>query len=350
MRSRTPAILAVLTLLAGCYNPFADPFGPWWDWPSSQPDRIVEATEKFSLATGGVAPGRDELVIYDQNGNPRDFSGQTLECEADDDIVQLGPRPDYNSAAEGSGVLIVATAPGVTAIRCSADGTLLEEVYEVTIPPQSLIQIIMAEAGRQLDEEAQIDEDLGSEVVSLDSQSPTGDGIGSVIRNRIELINTQGNPALFGAEDEKYTNDPPASYYEAVIMAENQFSPTDPSDPSHDVFDDAQDRNFLQDSWLIAYDQAVLTAAGVFNGDIEDPTGGAFAFRSPTQEQWDVLAQNIGGAYIPEGSGFSDSSFPALAPIQILIHPEVWTYDDGRPSFVFARERSDSDPAIVNNP
>ena len=232
MKFHLPALLALLTFLAGCFNPFTDPFGGWWDWPSSQPDRVLEATEKFSLATGGVAPGRDELVIYDQSGNPRDFSGQTLACTADDDIIQLKPRPDYSSVTEGGGVLIVATAPGVTAIRCDVDGVPLDEIYEVTIPPQSLIQILLAEAGWQITEEAQLDEDLGSEVVSLDSQSPTGNAIGSVIRNRIELINIQEDPGLFAAETEDYAYDPPASYYDAVIMAQNQFSPTDPEDPS----------------------------------------------------------------------------------------------------------------------
>ena len=108
----------------------------------------------------------------------------------------------------------------------------------------------------------------------------------------------------------------------------------------------------MEGDWLIAYDQAVITAAGVFNGDIVDLTAGAFAFRSPTDAEWDLLAEALsdGADEIPDDSGFTDASFPALAPIQILVHPDVWTYDDGLPSFVFARERLDGYSAMTNNP
>lgn len=348
------AVLVILSIfLAGCYNLFEGLTGSSSDdRPSAEPARVIEPAEKYSLAIGGVAPGRDELVIYDGSGDIRDFSGQTLACTADDDIVIVRPRPGFETAAEGSGVGLIATAPGVTAIRCAVDGIAMEDAYEVTIPPQMLIQILIAEAGQQIDDEAQLGWDAWGGSVLLNSSSPTGNAIGQVIRNRIELINSRDNPALFNADESDYDYNPPASYYDAVIMADGQFSPVDPDDPTYDIFDSTQDRNFLDDEWLVAYDQAVLTAAGVFNGDTDDTTAGAFAFRSPTDDEWDAIAQawTLHHSDIPDGAGFSDETFPSLAPIQILIHPDVWTYGDGRPAFVFARRRTEDVPAVVNTP
>jgi hypothetical protein len=135
-------------------------------------------------------------------------------------------------------------------------------------------------------------------------------------------------------------------------MAKGQFSPTNSEDPSAEIFDNAQDRNFLEEAWVTAYDQAVLTAAGIFNGDIIDNTGGAFAFRSPTQDEWWSIAEALGLYYltIPANAGFSDATFPNLTPIQILVHPDVWKYSDARPSFVFIRKRTLTDLAVVNTP
>ena len=352
----TTALLILLLTCAGCWKQFLDPFGIFTDdddkRPSVLPDRVTDPTESLSLAIGGVAPGRDELVIFDSNGEPRDFTGQTLACEADDDIVLLKPRPGFATEADGSGVIVTPTEPGVTAIRCYVDGTDFEEIYEVTIPPQYLIQILVAEALMQLTDEAELDPDEDGDVVMLESASPTGNALASVIRNRIGFINSRDKPDLFMADPDDYDADPPASYYDAVIMAEGQFSPTDPDDPNYDLFMDAQDRNFLAEDELVAYDQAVLTAAAIFNGDTSDTTTGAFAFMSPTEDEWTQISIAWTGAYmtIPDGAGFSDADFPALAPIQILIHPDVWKYDDGRPSFVFARMRTNEDFAVVNTP
>lgn len=353
-------VIASLLFLAGCWNPFQNPFSGWFGGgdddntsrPSAQPSRVVEPTAKFAIAIGGVAPGRDELIIYDQYGNVRDFTGATLACKADDPIVAMRPRPDYDTEADGSGVQIIAVDPGVTAVRCTADGVDLGSVYEVTVPPQSIIQILVAEAGAQLANEAKLDDSQEGDVVAQGSTSPTGDALGAVILNRIEYINANDDPGLFGADEKDYDENTPASYYDAIILANGQFAPTSASDPTNEVFDDAQDRNFLASSWLVAYDQAVLTAAGIFNGDITDPTDGAFAFRSPTAEEWDLIGRALsdGEKEIPQGSGFTDASFPELAPIQILIMPGVWEYSGGRPSFVFARQRGENGDAIVNNP
>lgn len=349
-------VVVLLLASAGCSKLFQNPFSGLGDdddsKPAVVPERVIEPTSKFALAIGGVAPGRDELVIYDSNGNARDFSGQDLSCTADEDIVILKPRPDHETFAAGSGVLIVATAPGVTAIRCKANGEDLLSVYEVTIPPQDLIQILVAEAAEQLSDEGKPDEDAKSITVALSSSSPTGNALGSVIRNRINRINAKEDPSIFNADVKVFDSDPPASYYDAVILADGQFAPVDKENEAHKTFSNAQDRNFLDEDTQIAYDQAVITAAGIFNGDIADTTTGAFGFRSPTVDEWSLIRQAWSMAYIilPDGIGFSDASFPGLAPIQILIHPDVWKYSDSRPSFVFVRSRTTADFAVSMAP
>lgn len=352
---RIIAVFLILTSCTGCSQLFRNPFSSDDDdsgRPSSVPDRVANTTNEYYLAIGGVAPGGDELVIEDDNGDARNFSGQTLECKADDDIVILRPRPGFDTVTAGSGVLMVATSPGITAIHCTLDGQELQEIYEVIISPQSLIQILVAEAGTQLKDEADIDSPQGKSIVRLTSTSPTGNALGTVIRNRINLINSTDDPELFAADPDDYDTNPPASYYDSVILAKNQFSPTDTQDPNHKVFEDAQDRNFLEPDTQIAYDQAVITAAHIFSGDTPDSTGGSFAFRSPTQAEWSaVLAAWTGFSLTtPDASGFSDLDFPALAPIQVLIHPNIWKYSDGRPSFILARRRMSENYAVTNIP
>lgn len=336
-------------LVSGCSKLFKNPFASDDSdegRPSAVPDRVTLPTAKFSLAVGGVAPGRDELVLYDADGNVRDFSTRTLECTSEKPIVILKPRPGYASESAGSGVQIIPTEAGITAVTCKGGGTEMGYSYEVTIPPQYLIQILVAEAGQQLNEEAELDE---NGAVKLTSTSATGNAIASVIKNRIELINIKDEPALFEADAEDYDVDPPISYYDAVIMAPNQFLPTIRSDPGYKTFSNAQDRNFLDEEWLAAYDQAVLTAASIFNGDIADSAGSSFAFRSPSDDEWGAIVWGIGSASeIPAGAGFSDSTFPSLAPIQLLVDPAVWKYESGKPSFIFARSRTLLDPAITN--
>jgi len=284
-KNRILILLIVCASLASCYNPFTNPFGIFGggdddgDRPSLLPNRVVDPTAKLSLAVGGVLGGRDELVILDSNGDPRDFSGVTLECAADVDIVQILPRPGFATTAEGSGVRIVPIDPGIAAITCAAAGEDLGLAYEVTVPPQLLIQILIAEARGVLAEGATIDEE--TESVTLDSESPTANALGSVVRNRIWFTNSYDDTDLFGVDEEDYDLDPPVSYYDAVIMAEGQFAPTDPGDPNYAIFIDAERRIFMEGEGVTAYDQAVITAAGIFNGDIEDNTTGAFAFYTP---------------------------------------------------------------------
>ncbi|MBI4127041.1 MAG: hypothetical protein HY465_06060 [Deltaproteobacteria bacterium] len=285
---------------------------------SISPERVIEPTSTFALAVGGVAPGRDELVLDRTFG-----AGDVLVCTADPPILLFYNRSGFDSGTAGGGYQMIPTEEGLAAVTCSISGVALDETYEVTIPPQNLIQILLGEARTQLDDEATIEDGH----VTLTSTSPTATAIGAVIRNRIRLIEERADPELFNADSGAYNANPPVSFYDAVINAPHQFLPVEPSDPSYPIFDDAQDRNFLDATWLAAYDQAVLSAAAIFNEDASDPTGGAFAFRSPTEEEWQ------------DGTEVTDDNFPALAPLHIVIVPDVWTYDDGRPAFIFVRSR-----------
>ncbi len=350
---KTALILTLAVLLTGCGKmlwPFSNLLDGSDDEPV-QPERVVEPTFKFSLAVGGVIAGRDELVIYDTAGNVREFPSTALSCEARDQIVTLEPRPEHETPSSGSGVRIVPISAGVTSIECTDEGNQVGGIYEVTIAPQEVIQMLVAEAAEQIANEARLMRDTEEDVVSLESESITAEALASVVRNRIELINSEQDPSLFAADYSFYYDDPPASYYSAVVMAPAQFSPAAEDDPSHGTFVNAAKREYLLNERLIAYDQAVLSAARVFNGDSIDPTGGAFAFRTPTEIEWSAIRLALtNGAEIPFNAGFTDEDFPALAPIQILIMDDVAKFEDGRPTFIFARPRFPGDPAITDVP
>lgn len=329
-------------LLCSCsalWNPFGGGGGE---------KRTIEYTTKFSLAVGGVASGRDELVFFDENNRVRDLSDRKIDCTADEDIVHFGPRPGNDTIAKGSGVLIVPTEAGIATVTCFIDDAPVDDKYKIIVSPQNLIQILLAEAGAQLADEATTDD----KVVGLESESVTGNAIATVIRNRIDLIKSNGEPELFSVDAAEFDADPNISYYDAVITAPGQFSPTNPSDPSYEIFNLAEDREFLEDDWHVAYDQAVLTSAGIYDEDIADPTGGAFAFLSPTAEQWTIISEALssGTLDMPEGAGVTDDNFPAFAPLQIVIVDGTWRYDDGRPAFIFIRHRSADKPAVTGQP
>jgi hypothetical protein len=295
-----------------------------------------------------VAPGRDELVIFNQDGDVRDLSGSLLSCISDKDILEIEPRPGRATFWEGSGVLLVPTAEGIATVTCVIDGVPTNDSYQVIISPQNLIQILVAEAGTQLADEATEDDGF----VALTSRSPTGDAIAAVIRNRTALIEESGDPSLFNASNDLFYEDPVASYYNAVITADGQFSPTNALDPNYLVFNEAEDRNFVEDDWRSAYDQAVLTSAGVFSNETKDPTGGAFAFKSPDASEWVVIKDALASsaATLPGGCGVSDSNFPAFAPVQIVVLKSVWTYEDGRTAFIFIRKLEGGEAAVINLP
>ncbi len=324
--------------------------GPFWGGggDDDEEERKIEETYTFSLAVGGVAPGRAELVLFDDEGRAMDLSKRQIYCLTDKNIIHFEPRPGNSTYAEGSGVLIVPTEAGTAKVTCFLDGAPLEDTYAVTVSPQNLIQILMAEAGTQLKDEAAMDDDI----VRLESISPTGNAIAAVIRNRINLIEANDAPALFSVDAAAFEADPDVSYYDSVIMAPGQFSPTNSADTGNEIFTDAADRNFIEKEWRAAYDQAVLTAAGVYNQSTTDPTGNAFAFLSPTAEQWLVINEALasGTLELPANCGVTDDNFPEFAPLQIFVLYGTWTYDDLRPAFVFVRNRTADRPAVTNLP
>ncbi len=344
-------LLAFPLLTSSCFSPlsfFGFGGGGGDDEEDAQENRAIEPTAVFSLALGGVAPGRDELVLYDDDGELLDTSERDLNCVASKEIVSFNPRPGFDNFSKGAGVQIIPQDEGITTITCLLDDVPLSETYEVIIPPQNLIQILIAEAQTQITDEATLDSEI--DTVTLNSISPTADAIGSVINNRIAMIEDANNPGLFNIDTEDYDYDPIVSHYNTVILAPNQFSPTNSNDPTNELFSNAQDRNFLEQTSLIAYDQTVLTAADIFADDINDPTQGAFAFRSPTEEQWAIISEALNSetTEMPLATGVADVDFPAFAPLQIVIVDKVWTYEDGRPAFIFIRPRFDYEPAVIN--
>ncbi len=348
-----------------------DPFGivqnavDETDSSSSDETPIVEATKTYYLALGGVDWGRDELVIYNEDGSIKDFAGQTLTFETDDiDVVDFSYREDYDSFEAGSGALLDTYKCGVAYIYHYIDGVKQEDIFKVVVAPQSLIKILIGEARGQLQSEAETD-DNGN--VKLTSTSITGRAVASVVKNRIDLIDGENNPGLFKnvkVNSSDYYYDEPCSKYDTVVNAHDeilgvyQFSPVNPNDSSYTYFDAASSRGgmgTLEEDYLKAYDQAVLTAGRVFAGDVNDPTNGAFAFRSPNEDQWILIenALNSGTTEIPYGIGTGDGVFPAYAPTQVLVHPDVATYEDGRTTFIFTRQKLGEDnslPAITNVP
>jgi hypothetical protein len=348
------ALACILGISAGC----ADMFDPtkWFENsgnPAAEGSEAIEPTSTYAVALGGVAKGRDELVIYDGNDVVRDFAGTALTFTTDNDNIELTPRDGFADYMSGSGAKIIPKKVGTTIVTYSVDGVASHDQYKVIVPPQSLVQILVGEARGELVKEAQVD---GSTVL-LDSSSPTANAIGAVIRNRVLLTEAYGDFDLFAADETVWNIDPPASNWDAVITARSnggyQFTPVDPYSLSHDVYMASEKRaNLLDSSELLAYDQAVISAAGLFSNEISDPTGVSFAFFTPTRNQSDCLASALQNKVmeIPYSCGSGDENYPAFAPVQILLHPSVSLLDDGRPSFVFYRNRSDAEVAVTNAP
>jgi hypothetical protein len=337
-----PLFVSAALFFAGC---------PLFENPVPDSDEKVTRRErdvsgKIAVALGGMAEGADEIVI-DEELRLLDFRNE------DPDLFTLFPRDGFATFSTGNGARVSPRNVGIGYATPVVSGRTIDPI-EVTIPPQKLIQILIGEARGELDREATLERGA----VKSSSVSVTGDAVGATIRNRIDLINETGQAGLFVVDPEAYEADPPLSYYEAVIEANDrfvyQFSPVDPDDPSNEVYQGAEAREDLDGSLWIAYDQAVLTSAAVFNGDTADPTGGAFAFYSPTASESRALREALedGALELPEGAGTSDSNFPALAPIQVLILDEVAPSiaDDEVPSFVFVRSRDASEPAVTDVP
>lgn len=328
----------------GC--PFGNPLSPFWDSGDGITHEEKDVSGRLALGLGGLGEGMDEIQI--------DPAFILLNLTNDDpDLFSLEPLEGYASFTEGNGARVIPERVGIGYVTPIISGRTWDPI-QVTIPPQELVQILIGEARGPLDDEATVEDD----VVKVSSVSVTGDAVGAVIRNRIALINETGSPGLFLADPDAYESDPPASYYQAVIEANNgtiyQFSPVAPDDPSHDAYESAANRNSLEEDLLAAYDQAVLTAADIFNEETEDPTGGAFAFYSPTEAEYEILQASLlaRDLDLPEDGGASDANFPALAPVQILVLPGIAPshISDDVPSFVFVRTRSTAEPAVTNEP
>ncbi len=307
-------------------------------------ERVVSG--KITVALGGTRSGADEYIFSESDG-------VTGVRNDDEDLFAVGPREGFSTIAAGHGFKVTPLQEGIGYVTPqTATGSLA--AVEVTVPPQTLIQILIGEARGELTREATLEDGH----VKTSSVSVTGNALAAVIRNRIHLINETANPNLFVADATTYASEPPISYYEAVIQANDgstyQFSPVRPSDPSHDEYLAATARSSVTSELITAYDQAVATAGGVFDDATTDPTSESFAFYSPTSAQFQLLRnaledpQNEGGQ-LPEDCGTSDSNFPALAPIQVLLLPEVASSagDDDVPAFVFVRSRSGADAAVT---
>lgn len=313
----------------------------------------IEATETYAIAIGGVAPGRDELILNDKNGKLIDFAGHKLDFKADSSAVSFQPRPTFEDFTSGSGAKIIPQNVGVATISYTLDDVEQSDKFTAIVPPQSLIQMMVAEANQQLTEEAQLE---NSNHVKLTSVSPTATAIGAVTRNRILRTDAGPDYSLFGVDETMWLKNPPDSYFEAVITAAingiYQYSPVDPSDPNNKTYTNAEARQFLEPNDHRAYDQAVISAAHIFTDETVDPTNGAFGFFSPTIDEWVVikLAQDNNMIILPPNCGMSDDDFPEFAPIQLLILPNVWKYADGRPSFIFIRTKEITDPAVTETP
>lgn len=313
--------------------------------PTVTDEPVVESTAKYALAMGGVAPGRDQLVI-----DPAPT--QELTFSTTSDIVGFLPLSGKTTFTEGSGAQIVPQKEGTTTVHYSEGGVENSTVYSVVIPPQSLIQILIGEARGQIAD----DVTLSNDAVALTSRSTTAEAIAWVVRNRVALIDSKNNPSLFKADATAYASGGDAAKYNAVISAISdgvyQFSPVDPSDDSHDEYQNAEARSFLDKSLYAAYDQSVLSAAFVFNGTLSDPTNGAFGFRTPTVDEGlclDLAAQSSSPTLLASCDD-PDARFPTLAPIQVLILPGVPRLSDGRPAFIFYRARTITEPAVTTTP
>lgn len=349
------AVMIVALSLAACgsiSDYFTKPFTSLFDsddssteTPTVTEQAVVEASAKFALAMGGVAPGRDELLI-----DPAPTA--ELKFSTTETIIGFLPRSGKTTFTEGAGAQLIPQKEGRTTIHYTLGGVEATDTFAVTIPPQSLIQILIGEARGQIAKEVT----LASEAVALTSRSVTAEAIASVVRNRVQLIDAHSNPALFEVDPVNYALGGEAGKVNAVIEAVQdgvyQFSPVDPNDPSHDEYSNAAARSFLDKTLHAAYDQSVLSAAHIIDGSVTDPTTGAFGFRTPTVDEGLCLdlAASTPSPVLPTSCDDPDARFPAFIPVQILIHPKIPRLSDGRPAFIFYRARTISEPAATATP
>ena len=346
MSNFTKISIVILLFLTGCdWKDFIPIYGwlPRHDAPARITHREQAVSGKLTVALGGSLSTE---YIFSESAGVTDVHND------DEDLFSISARDGFPSIATGHGFKVTPLHEGIGYVTpMTALGNL--DAVEITIPPQKLIQVLVGEARGEIAREATLENNQ----VKSTSVSVTGNALGAVIRNRINLINETSNPSLFVADPTAYSSNPDISYYEAVIEANSsgnyQFLPVDPEDSSHDEYEQASDRSTVSSDLQMSYDQALLTAGGIFNDSTDDPTSESFGFYSPSPEEYQSLRsalsnpENVGGQ-LPENCGTSDSSFPALAPIQVLLLPEIapsGTHAD-IPAFVFIRSRMSTEATV----
>lgn len=309
--------------------------------PSAAPLQF-DFDEKMTLALGGTLPGWDEVVISHISST-------------DQVLLEMIPQEVISARAVDASndsltFKIHPELAGIAQIRYRVNGVLQDKTIKVIIPPQEMIQVLMGEARSIIPQEITRDS-AGN--VDRESNSPTAQALLSVVRNRIKLIEEYDEPSLFVVDAEAFENADLAERYRLVIQAQTdgiyQFSPVNPEDPSFDAYMAAALRHNLGDSRLSVYDQALLTAAEIFDESLADNTSGSFGFYSPTESEYENLLTGLNSTDLPEDSGRSDDNFPTLAPIQILILNEIspQTFDEDLPSFVFVKSRNSAENAVI---
>lgn len=316
---------------------------------SNDPDPIPSAAplqfdfdEKMTLALGGTLPGWDEVVV-------------SHIAPTDQVVLEMIPRENISATVvdatnDSLTFKIHPELPGIALIRYRVNDVLQDKNIKVIVPPQEMIQVLMGEARSIIPQESTL---TSEGLVDRHSSSFTAQALLSVVRNRIKLIEERNEASLFVVDEEAFSEADLAQRYRLVIQANQngiyQFSPVDPNDPSFEAYTAASQRGGLSDSRLIVYDQALLTAANIFDESLADNTFESFGFYSPTQSQYENLLSGLGSSELPEGIGRSDDTFPTLAPIQILILNEIspQTFDANLPSFVFVKSRTATENAVI---
>ena len=298
--------------------------------------------EKIKLALGGTLAGWDELLI--DNLQPTDSVTLVFEPEG------IASGTILDSTANSITFKITPEKAGITQLKYQINGVLQGKSIKVVIPPQEMIQVLMGEARSIIPQEITKDSEGR---VDRNSKSFTAQALFSVIRNRIKIIEEQNQPSLFVVDENDFTNADLAERYRLIIEAHRngiyQFSPLDPEDPSYAAYTASAQRSGLSASRTLVYDQALLTAADIFDETLADNTYKSFGYYSPTRSEYDHLLTGLNSTTLPDNIGRSDDTFPALAPIQILILNEIspQTFDDTLPSFVFVKSRTAEENSVL---
>ncbi|MFO1519905.1 MAG: hypothetical protein U1F57_09630 [bacterium] len=297
---------------------------------------------QIPLALGGVMPGWDQLMV--ENLNPSDQVKLNVEPS---DLLQT---EEVDATGMSLTYRLTPLRAGIGRLTYSVNGVEQGKVIRVVVPPQEMIQVLIGEARSIIPQEVKVDAEGR---VLKTSVSTTAQAIFSVIRNRIALMVSQDAPELFVVDRSDFQSADSAGRYRLVIEAHHnstyQFSPVAPGDPSNEAYLAGASREGLSGGRLLTYDQAVLTAAGVYADSLPDDTQGSFGYYSPSKTQYENILTGLNSTDLPSDIGTSDGQFPALSPIQIRILQAVspQSFDADLPSFVFVGSRSPTQDAVI---